>query len=380
MGMVGGGVNGFIGRVHLSAALLDNEIELVSGCFSSRAEVSLESGRLYHLPADRIYGSYEEMMVKESLLPASERMDFVSIVTPNRYHYAPAMLALGAGFSVMLDKPLTYSLEEARLLKHGVDESGLLLGLTHVYSGYPAVKEMRFRIAAGELGELRRLYVEYPQGWLSDRIELLGGNNAGWRTDPALTGKGGCVGDIGTHAWHLSEYVTGQRVTELCSELSTFVSGRLVDDDAVALLHYDGGLKGVLTASQIAIGEANAITLRIYGTRGAFEWHQMDPNRLIIKHGNRPEEVLHVGNNTYLGSTAGHNVRTPAGHPEGFIEAFANIYRNFALTLRARLSGETPTAAMLDFPDVNDGLRGMQFIETMVAGSGSASKWQPWIE
>lgn len=378
--MVGGGSDAFIGAIHRRAALMENHIELVCGCFSVNPEISKSSGLSYYLPEDRIYNTYQEMFEHEMTLPEGERLDFVTIVTPNRFHFEPAMMALDRGIHVVVDKPMTFSMEEAKLLQKKVEETGLVLALTHVYTGYPAVKEIKARIAGGELGKLRRLYVEYPQGWLAERIELQGGNNAGWRTDPKLTGKAGCIGDIGTHAWHLSEYVTGQKVTELCAELSTFAPGRPVDDDGTAFLHYDGGLKGVLTASQIAIGEANNINIRIYGEKGGIEWHQMDPNRLILKWGNRPEEIIHVGSNTYLGEAALWDVRTPAGHPEGFFEAFANIYRNFALTVIAKRNGQEPTQDMLDFPTVYDGVRGMQFIETMVeAGWNNDIKWQPWI-
>lgn len=381
MGMVGGGSDAFIGAIHRRAALMENDIELVCGCFSIDPDISLSSGRSYHLPDHRIYKDYVEMFEKEAQLPEGERMDFVTIVTPNRFHFEPAMMALERGMHVVIDKPMTFSLEEAKRLQQKVEETGLTLALTHVYTGYPAVKEMKDRIAKGELGQLRRLYVEYPQGWLADRIELQGGNNAGWRTDPTQTGKAGCMGDIGTHAWHLSEYVTGQHVVELCAELNTFAPGRQVDDDGAAFLHYNGGLKGVLIASQIAKGEANDVYLRVYGEKGGMEWHQMDPNKLIIKRGNHPEEIIHIGSNTFLGELASWNVRTPAGHPEGFIEAFANIYHNFNLTVRAKLKGETPTPFMLDFPNVYDGVRGMQFIETMVeAGWNNDKKWQLWIE
>ncbi|MDR0758273.1 MAG: Gfo/Idh/MocA family oxidoreductase [Tannerella sp.] len=381
MGMIGGGSTGFIGAIHLRAALMENHVELTCGCFSTNPEVSKSSGRAYLLPDERIYSTYHEMFEREMQLPEAERMDFVTIVTPNHLHFEPAMMALERGIHVVLDKPMTFSLDEAKALQKKVEETGLTLALTHVYTGYPAVKEMKARIARGDFGKLRRLYVEYPQGWLSERIELQSGNNAGWRTDPKQSGKAGCIGDIGTHAWHLSEYVTGQKVTELCAELSTFVPGRPIDDDGAAFLHYDGGLKGVLTASQIAVGEANCINIRIYGEKGGLEWHQMDPNRLKLKWSNRPEELIHIGGNTFLGPEALWDVRTPAGHPEGFIEAFANIYRNFTLTVLSKRRGEQPSKDMLDFPDVYDGVRGMQFIETMVkAGWNSEVKWQPWID
>lgn len=381
MGMVGGGSDAFIGAIHRRAAFMDNQIELVCGCFSIDPEISKSSGLSYFLPESRIYNTYQEMFEKEMELPVGERMDFVTIVTPNKFHFEPAMMALERGIHVVVDKPMTFSLEEAKLLQQKVEETGLTLALTHVYSGYPAVKEAKDRIAKGELGKLRRLYVEYPQGWLADRIELQGGNNAGWRTDPKQTGKAGCIGDIGTHAWHLAEYITGQKVVEICAELNTFAPGRQVDDDGAAFLRFEDGLKGCLTASQIAKGEANNIRFRVYGEKGGLEWHQMDPNRLIFKWGNKPEEIVHIGNNTFLGEAALWDVRTPAGHPEGFIESFANIYRNFALTVRARSCGEEPTKDMLDFPTVYDGVRGMQFIETMVeAGWNEEVKWMKWID
>lgn len=381
MGMVGGGSDAFIGAIHRRAAFMDNQIELVCGCFSVDPEISKSSGLSYFLPEDRIYGSYKEMFEHEMTLPEDERMDFVTIVTPNRWHFEPAIMALERGFHVVVDKPMTFSLEEAKLLQKKVEETGLVLALTHVYSAYPAVKEAKARIARGELGKLRRVYVEYTQGWLSERIELQGGNNAGWRTDPKRSGKAGCVGDIGTHAWHLSEYITGLKVQELCADLKAFVPGRPIDDDGAAFLRYEDGVTGVLMATQIATGEANNIRIRIYGEKGGLEWRQMEPNTLTLKWGNRPTEVLQIGNNSFLSEQAMWNVRTPAGHPEGFIEAFANIYRNFALTVRAIKNGETPTGNCLDFPTVYDGVRGMQFIETMVAaGYNDDLKWQKWIE
>lgn len=280
-----------------------------------------------------------------------------------------------------MDKPITFSLEEAKLLQEKVEETGLLLALTHVYSGYPAVKDAKARIANGELGKIRRVYVEYPQGWLADRIELQGGNNAGWRTDPKRSGKAGCVGDIGTHAWHLSEYITGLKVVEVCAELNAFVPGRPIDDDAAALLRYDEGVKGVLTASQIAAGEANNIRIRIYGEKAGLEWRQEEPNSLYLKHGNGCTEIIKVGNNTTLNDAGKFYTRTPAGHPEGFMEAFANIYRNFAFALRAVKNGQKPEEKYMDFPNVYDGVRGMQFIETMVAaGYNDEIKWQKWID
>lgn len=380
MGMVGGGSDAFIGAIHRLAAFMDNQTELVCGCFSVDPDISLSSGRSYFLPDNRIYKTYQEMFENEVKLPEGERMDFVTIVTPNRWHFEPAMMALERGFHVVVDKPMTFSLEEAQLLDAKVKETGLVLALTHVYSGYPAVKEMKERIARGDIGAVRRVYVEYPQGWLSERIELQGGNNAGWRTDPKRSGKAGCVGDIGTHAWHLSEYVTGQKVVELCADLKAFVPGRPIDDDGAAFLRYDKGATGVLMASQVAAGEENALKIRVYGEKGGLEWFQHDPNTLWAKWLGRPAEMVRVGNG-YMGAAAKWNSRTPGGHPEGYVEAFANIYRNFSYTVRALMNGETPKPEMLDFPTVKDGLRGMQFIETMVdAGYDDTRKWVKWID
>ena len=380
MGIIGGGITGFIGAIHIRSALMENMIDLVCGCFSSKAEVSIESGRKWFLPDNRIYSSYHEMFEKEMELPEEERMDFVAIVTPNHLHFEPAMMALERGMDVVLDKPMTFSLEEAKLLQKKVEETGLTLALTHVYSGYPAVKEMKIRISNGDIGKLRRVYVEYPQGWLSERIELQSGNNAGWRTDRAYSGKAGAMGDIGTHAWHLCEYVTGLKVTELCAELNSFVPGREIDDDGTAMMRMENGVKTLLSASQIAIGEANSFNIRVYGEKGGFRWKQMNPNELYVLTGDK-EEIQHIGNNTGLSQMAMWNTRTPAGHPEGFMEAFANIYRNFALTVMAAKIGEEPSSEMLDFPNVNDGVRGMQFIETVVkSGWSDTEKWTNWVE
>lgn len=380
MGMIGGGSDAFIGAIHRRAAFMDNYIELVCGCFSVNPEISRSSGREYFLPDNRIYNSYHEMFEKEMQLPVDERMDFVTIVTPNKWHFEPAMMALERGFHVVIDKPMTFSLEEALKLKEKVEETGLVLVLTHVYSGYPAIKEARARIANGELGRLRKVYVEYTQGWLSQRIELQGGNNAGWRTNPETTGKAGCMGDIGTHAWHLAEYVTGLKVQEVCADLQTYVEGRLVDDDGASLLRMEKGVTGVLMATQIATGEANNIRLRIYGDKGGLEWRQMDSNRLILRWGDKPSEELYMGNNEFLSDLAKWNTRTPAGHPEGFIEAFANIYRNFALTVMAKENGEEPDELISDFPTVYDGVRGMQFVEMMVqSAKDEETKWKRWI-
>jgi len=375
MGMVGGGTDAFIGAIHRLAALMDNQIELVCGCFSVDPKISRASGKSYFLPDKRIYDTYLEMFEKEAGLPEGERMDFVSIVTPNFVHFDPAMMALDHGFHVVLDKPITFTLEQALQLKKKLDETGLTFALTHTYSGYPAVKHARKLVADGAFGNIRKIYVEYPQGWLSSNVEDAGNAQASWRTDPKRSGKAGCMGDIGTHAHHLAEYITGLKVTHLCAELNIFVPDRRLDDDGAALLRFDNGAKGILMATQIAAGEENAIRIRVYGDKGGLEWAQMEPNSLILKWKDAPMQVLRVG--TSMDSKiAAHNTRTPGGHPEGYLEAFANIYRNFSLTVRARANGEEPTAEMLDFPGVEDGIRGMQFIDTVVrAGYDDQVKW-----
>ena len=375
MGMVGGGTDAFIGAIHRLAALMDNQIELVCGCFSVDPEISKESGKLYFLPEDRVYSTYQEMFGKEAQLPEGERMDFVSIVTPNFVHFAPAMMALENGFHVVLDKPITFTLDEAIKLKEKLDETGLTFALTHTYSGYPAVKHAKHMVAENQLGKIRKVFVEYPQGWLSTKLEDTGNPQASWRTDPKRSGKAGCMGDIGTHAHQLAEYITGLKVTELCAELNVFVPNRLLDDDGAVLLRFENGAKGVLVATQIAAGEENAIKIRIYGDKGGLEWQQHEPNSLVVKWVDKPMQVLRVG--TSLDSAvAAHNTRTPGGHPEGYLEAFANIYRNFSLTIRAKANGEQPTPEMLDFPGVEDGIRGMQFIDTVVSsGYNDDIKW-----
>lgn len=379
MGMIGGGNNAFIGAIHRAAALMDNRIELVCGCFSTHRDVSLASGRDYFIPEERIYPDFATMIATEAALPEGERMDFVSIVTPNISHFEPAMLALNAGFDVVIEKPMTFSLAEALELEQKVAQSGRTLALTHTYAGYPAVKQAREMVGRGDLGTIRKIYVEYPQGWLAERVELLEGSNAGWRTDPARSGKAGCMGDIGTHAMHLAEYISGLRCEAMCAELNTYAPGRALDDDGAALIRFEGGASGVLMASQVAAGEENALKIRIYGQRGGIEWAQQDPNTLIVKWANRPAEIVRTGNG-YMGAAAAHNSRTPGGHPEGYIEAFANIYRNFALTVSARRNGAEPQVEWLDFPTVSEGVRGMQFIETVVrSGLSDSPKWTDWV-
>ena len=375
MGMVGGGSDAFIGAIHRLAANMDGQIELACGCFSGNPDISISSGKSYFLPDDRVYKTFEQMFEKEALLPEERRIDFVTIVTPNFLHFKPAMMALENKFHVVVDKPITFTLDEAKKLRAKVSETGLILALTHTYSGYPAIKEARQLVKQGTLGTIRRIYVEYPQGWLADKQEDKGNAQAEWRTDPGRSGIAGCMGDIGTHAFHLAEYVSGLKATHLCAELNTFVPGRKLDDDGVALIRFSGGAKGVLMASQIALGEENDIKIRIYGDKAGLEWTQADPNTLWLKWPGKPAEKLRVGQG-YLGGTAKHNSRTPAGHPEGYLEAFANIYRNFSLTVRSRIEGKEPKSEWLDFPGIEDGVRGMQFIETVVrAGHSDDKKW-----
>lgn len=375
--MVGGGKDAFIGAIHRLAANMDGLIELCCGALSINPDIAKDSGRSLFLPEDRIYLTYEEMITKESQLPADKRMDFVTIVTPNFAHFAPAMMALDHGFHVVIEKPIAFTLDEAKQLHQKVQETGLILCLTHTYSGYPMVKQARAMVTGGALGKIRKVWVEYPQGWLSKLSEREGNAQAAWRTDPKKSGKAGAMGDIGTHAAHLAEYVTGSQITHLCADLNAMVEGRILDDDGNVLLRMSNGARGVLMASQVAAGEENALKIRVYGEKGGIEWAQHEPNTLLVKWLDQPAQILRAGGNygDRLSSFATSNCRTPGGHPEGYLEAFANIYRNFAQTLSARMDGTTPTPEMLDFPNTQDGLRGMAFIDNVVASAASAEKW-----
>ena len=374
MGMVGGGPGSFIGIVHFNAAVLDGQIEMVCGAFSSDPEKSKVAGRGYYLDPGRVYSGYRQMFERERALPPGERMDFVCIVTPNHLHYEPARLALENGFHVVTDKPLTYTTQEAEILAGLVESTGLIFAVTHAYTGYPMVKEARHLIAKGELGKIRKIVVEYPQGWLSKSVESEGNIQASWRTDPERSGKSGCMGDIGTHALNLAEYISGLKVTELCADLTTFVPGRKLDDDGNVLLHFNNGARGVLYASQISAGEENNLSIRVYGEKGGLEWHQMEPNTLMIRWAERPIEVRRAGT-PWISDAAKAGTSLPAGHPEGLIEAFANIYRNVATCILAREEGATPSKEAADFPGVYDGLRGMKFIDALIQSNQSASKW-----
>ncbi|MEW6305904.1 MAG: Gfo/Idh/MocA family oxidoreductase [Verrucomicrobiota bacterium] len=375
-GMVGGGRGAFIGAVHRIAAAMDQQIELVCGAFSSDPERSKASGADLFLPPGRCYGTFEEMIKGEAKLPEGERMDFVAIVTPNHMHFPPAKMALENGFHVLSDKPATFNLAQAKRLAELVKKSGLLYGLTHNYTGYPLVKEAREMIRAGKLGKIRKVVVEYPQGWLATRLEASGQKQAGWRTDPKRSGAGGCVGDIGTHAENLAEYISGLQIKELAADITSFVKGRKLDDDVNVLLRFNNGAKGVLHSSQISVGEENNLNIRVYGENGGIEWHQKEPNTMLVKWLDQPMQVYRTANG-YLGNAAKSATRTPPAHPEGYLEAFANIYKNFANHIRAVQSGAklTKDDPALDYPKIQDGVRGMAFIEAVVKSSKKNAAW-----
>ena len=375
-GMIGGGRGAFIGAVHRIAAQIDGQIELVCGAFSSDPEKSKASGADLFLPPDRCYGSYEEMIKAEAALPEGERMDFVAIVTPNHMHFPPAKMALEHGFHVLSDKPATFNLAEAKELGALVEQSGLLYGLTHNYTGYPLVKQARDMVAAGTLGKIRKVVVEYPQGWLATRLEESGQKQASWRTDPTKSGAAGSIGDIGTHAENLAEYITGLQISELAADLTAFVKGRKLDDDGNVLLRFKGGAKGVLHSSQISVGEENNLNIRVYGELGGLEWHQNEPNTLLVKWMDQPMQVYRTANG-YLSDAAKAAGRTPPSHPEGYLEAFANIYKNFANAIRARQAGKklAKDDVANDYPKIEDGVRGMAFIEAVVASSKANAAW-----
>ena len=381
MGMIGGGKDAFIGSIHRYASNMDGQVELVCGALSINPEIAKDSGQSLFLAEERIYLTYEEMIEKESNLPADKRMDFVTIVTPNFAHFAPAKLALQQGFNVVIEKPICFTIDEAKELKKIVEETGLLLCLTHTYSGYPMVKQARAMVSDGVLGKIRKVWVEYPQGWLSKLSEREGNAQAAWRTDPKKSGKSGCMGDIGTHAAHLAEYISGLKITHLCADLNILVDGRALDDDGNVLLKFDNGAAGVLMASQVAAGEENALKIRLYGEKGGIEWAQHEPNTLLVKWLDAPTQILRAGANytDRLSSFATSNCRTPGGHPEGYLEAFANIYKNFAATLMAKMDGTTPSKEALDFPSVDDGVRGMAFIDNVVASAQSDKKWTEYV-
>jgi predicted dehydrogenase len=373
MGMVGGGRDAFIGAVHRIAARLDGRIELVAGAFSSDPAKSKASGEDLGLDASRVYPDYQTMAAAESKLPENERIDFVSIVTPNNVHFPPAKTFLEAGFHVVCDKPMTFDLAEAKALREVVKSTGKVFALTHNYTGYPMVKEARELVRNGDLGKILKVVAEYPQGWLIQPIDAEGQKQAAWRTDPSRTGASSCIGDIGTHAENLGRYITGLQIDELCADFTTFVPGRRLEDDGNLLVRYQGGAKGVLYASQVSVGEENNLSIRVYGTKASLEWHQEHPNELVVKYPDAPRKIYRRGN-SYISETAKRFTRLPFGHPEAFIEAFANIYLEAARAVEAVKAGK-PIPPDIDYPTVEDGVLGMAFIATAVASANNGSTW-----
>ncbi len=373
MGMIGGGQGSFIGDVHRKAASIDGMIDLVCGAFSSNAERSIASAKALGIPEKRAYKNFEEMIEKEAAMPEGERMDFVSIVTPNHMHFPPAKMALENGFHVICDKPMTLTLEEAEELQKIVEETGQIFGLTHTYTGYPMVKQAREMVRKGDLGEIRKVNVHYLQGWMATAVEDGDNKQASWRVDPKKSGIGGALGDIGTHAENLVEYVTGIEISEIAADLSTFGKGRVLDDDGNILLRLKNGAKGTMSISQIAAGEENDLSIRVYGTKGSFEWHQENPNELTVRMLDEPKKIYTPGGNGTYPASAEYT-RIPPGHPEGYLEAFATLYRSFAKEVNQVKSGEN-RSEVFDFPTVADGLRGMQFIYAAVESGKKNAAW-----
>jgi predicted dehydrogenase len=371
-GMIGGGIGAFIGPVHRTAATMDGMAEYVAGAFSADPEKSRKSGAALFLAPDRVYGGYKEMAQREALRPAAERLDYVSIVTPNVTHFEIAKTFLEAGFNVVCDKPMTYSLEQARALKKIVQRTRKVFALTHTYTGYPMVKQALELVRQGALGHVNKIVVEYPQGWLSSLLDGQAAELAVWRMDPAVAGAAGCMGDIGTHAENLARTITGLEIEELCADLSSFIPGNKLDDDGSVLLRYKGGARGVLHASQISAGEENGINIRVYGNSAGLYWNQENPNYLWLRSRDGTETRYSRGNSNLVDAARAAS-RVPFGHPEGYIEAFANVYREAFKAIEAEVSGQAVPAG--DFPNVDDGVMGMAFVEAVVASARSTTKW-----
>jgi predicted dehydrogenase len=374
LGFVGGGLGAFIGNIHRIAARMDGCYEIVCGNFSSNAEKSIESGAALGIPANRVYKSYVEMFEKELLLPEQERMQVVSIVTPNHVHFEPTKIALENGFHVVLDKPMTFNVEEAMQLQEIAANSKAKFCLTHTYTGYPMVKQAKQLIKQGAIGKVRKVYVNYIQGWLYNFLESENQKQASWRTDPTKSGIAGAMGDIGTHAFNLAEYITGLEVTALSAFINIVVEGRKLDDDGTTHLKFNNGATGLLAASQIATGAENNINIKVYGDKGSIEWEQMDNNSLKVNWPDKPTEIYRAGTG-YLDPLVQANSRTPAGHPEGYLEAFANLYKNIAGHIVAEINKETPKPEHLDYPGIQEGVRGMKFIEAVIKSGQSTDKW-----
>ena len=382
MGLVGGGPGSFIAAVHRSAAIMDGKTELVAGAFSRDPEKSRLTGRELALDSSRVYDNYQQMISREKILPESERIDFVTITTLNDTHFVIARDFLQAGFDVMCEKPMTFTLAEAIDLRKIVTDSGQIFGLMQNYTGYPMIKLARNIIGDGDLGKIRKIVVRYPQGWLASPLEKSGSPQAEWRTDPKRCGTAGAIGDIGTHAANLAEYISGLKITHICAHLNTFGKDRTLDDDGNCLLKFNNGASGILYVSQIAAGEENNLSIWVYGEQKGLEWNQENPNYLYLKQMNGPVHTWRRGNDyiTEKSAAAGRATRLPFGHPEAFIEAFANVYCNFTDTIRAKLSNQQADELLLDFPTVEDGYRGMQFIETVVKSAASDEKWTAIVE
>ena len=374
MGMVGGGQGAFIGAIHRMAASLDGQIELVCGAFSSDPQRSIDSGAALYLPEERCYANYEDMFTAEALLPVNERMEFVAIVTPNHLHFPIAKAAIERGFHVMSDKPATLNLSEVLTLESILVKHDVLYGLTHTYNGYPLVKQAKHLIKQGELGNIVKIVVEYSQGWLASKSDE-NSKQASWRLDPKKSGVSCCMGDIGVHAANLAEYVSGIQITHLCADLTSSITGRALDDDGTVILKFSNGAKGLLFASQIAVGDENNLKLRIYGDKKSMEWSQLEPNTLLLKSNNEPTQLIRTGVGEMC-EAAQQATRTPAGHPEGYLEAFANIYLNFVKQIRAHKNGVDCSNQEFDVPSIEDAIRGMAFIENVVQSNQSNEKWQ----
>ncbi len=375
MGMVGGGRGAFIGGVHRMAAALDGRIELVAGAFSSDPEKSKLSGQDLFLDPARVYANFGEMAAQEAALPADQRIDFVSIVVRNNLHFEAAKTFLEAGINVICDKPLAYSLEQGKQLKAIVEKTGKVFALTHNYTGYPMVKEAKAMVAAGKLGRIIKVVAEYPQGYAITALhDQEDGAISNWRMDPSVSGVSNCIGDIGSHTENLVAYITGLEIEELAAELSTFIPGRPLDDDGNMLIRYKGGAKGILYASQVSTGDENNLNVRIYGTEASLEWHQEHPNELIVKFAEEPRQI-HRRGNSYNGEACSENTRLPFGHPEAFIEAFANVYLSATAAIADEVQGNYPRSTDYDFPTVDDGVSGMAFIEAAVRSSQNNAAW-----
>ncbi len=377
--MVGGGLDAFIGGVHRRAAALDGEFVLVAGVLSRDAEVARESGRAYGLAKDRAYLSVDELIAGELAREAGDRAELVSIVTPNFLHFEQARACLAAGFHVLVEKPMTLTSGEARELERLAEDRGLACVVMYTYTGYPMVREARARCLAGELGRVRKVFVEYHQGWLSAKVESAGVVQAEWRTDPKRAGLGGALGDIGSHAENLTSFITGLEIESLSAELTSFVDGRALDDDASVLLRFRGGAKGVLTASQICAGEGNGLSIRVYGERGGLRWRQERPESLELLSLDGPTREF-VRGGPGVGDAAAAGSRIPVGHPEGFIEAFGNIYRRASELVRARRDASEPGVRAAMTPGAAEGRRGLRFIELCVQSSRNGGAWTAWSD